>query len=56
LKHNKQVESYKIDNFNAGQTVVTIKKKGWQNDPFSVIISTICDRGGIWNVHRRIRT
>jgi DNA mismatch repair protein MutS2 len=28
LKHNKQVESYKIDNFNAGQTVVTIKKKG----------------------------
>ena len=27
LKRNKYVEEYKIDNFNAGMTVVTIRKK-----------------------------
>ena len=26
LKNNKLVEDYKIDNFNAGQTIVTLKK------------------------------
>lgn len=27
LKNNNKVEEYKIDNFNAGQTIVYIKKK-----------------------------
>ncbi len=27
LKQNKYVENYKIDNFNAGQTIVSIKNK-----------------------------
>ena len=27
LKNNKKVENYKIDNFNSGTTIVTIKKK-----------------------------
>ena len=30
LKHNKYVEIYKIDNFNAGETIVQIKQKNWQ--------------------------
>ena len=29
LKKNKYVESYKIDNFNTGQTLVAIRKKPW---------------------------
>ena len=29
LKRNKLVEKYKIDNFNPGMTVVTIRKKPW---------------------------
>jgi len=31
LKHNKYVETYKIDNFNTGTTVVELKQKNWQN-------------------------
>lgn len=27
LKHNKYVDSYKIDNFNSGSTIVSIKSK-----------------------------
>lgn len=27
LRHNKYIESYKIDNFNSGMTIVTLKKK-----------------------------
>ena len=30
LKNNKLVESYKLDNFNSGTTVVEIRKKIWQ--------------------------
>ena len=26
LKHNKYVDSYKIDNFNSGMTIVTLKR------------------------------
>ena len=29
LKSNKHVETYKIDNFNSGMTIVRIRKKAW---------------------------
>lgn len=32
LKKNKLVEEYKIDNFNTGATLVTIRKKDWQTN------------------------
>lgn len=36
LKKNKYVEEYKINNFNAGETLVSIRKKPWLKGFFVV--------------------
>ncbi len=34
LKNNKLIENYKIDNFNSGMTIATIRKKPWLSKVF----------------------
>lgn len=46
LKANKFVDTFKIDNFNAGQTIVTIKKKGLTFQGGSARIGTTYERKG----------
>ena len=37
LRVNKMVESYKIDNFNDGQTIVKLRKRVWLSFVFMLV-------------------
>lgn len=43
LRKNKLVSSFKLDNFNSGTTIVEIRKRNWQKDPFMVVYKTLCE-------------